>query len=81
MTSVSVADGNPFQCQTALEAISIYLLGVKPIDPVTFAVVSLVFVAVALGAVYRPGRRVTEVDPMTVLRCAARLSRIESRSR
>jgi putative ABC transport system permease protein len=50
-------------------AISTYLFGVKPIDPLTFAVASLVLIAVALGAVYRPARRATEVDPMAVLRC------------
>jgi putative ABC transport system permease protein len=50
-------------------AISTYLFGVKPIDPVTFSVASIVLTAVALGAVYRPARRATDVDPMFVLRC------------
>ncbi|HTB13443.1 MAG TPA: hypothetical protein VK752_17800 [Bryobacteraceae bacterium] len=50
-------------------AISTYLFGVKPIDPMTFIVASILLIAVALGAAYRPARRATEVDPMTVLRC------------
>ena len=50
-------------------AIQSYLFGVKPADSLTFAVASVVLVAVALGAVYRPARRATHVDPIDVLRC------------
>ena len=49
--------------------IATYLFGVKPIDPATFVVANVVLVAVAMGAVYRPAKRATEVDPMVVLRC------------
>ena len=44
------------------------LFDVQPIDPITFAAVALILLAVAWLAVLVPARRATRVSPMTALR-------------
>jgi putative ABC transport system permease protein len=49
--------------------LSTMLYGVKTIDPVTFAVISLLLMFVAFIASWLPSLRATRVDPVEALRC------------
>jgi putative ABC transport system permease protein len=45
-----------------------FLFGVEPADPLTFGVIALLLIVVALVACHLPARRATKVDPMIALK-------------
>jgi putative ABC transport system permease protein len=67
LTFIGVAIGIALALGVA-RLISSFLFGVKPTDPLTYAVVAVGLAAVALLACYIPARRAIKVDPLVALR-------------
>jgi len=51
-----------------MRLMSSLLFGVKPVDPVTYSVVSLALIATAALSSYLPARRAATVNPVETLR-------------
>jgi predicted permease len=49
-------------------ALTTFLAGLSPVDPLAYAAAGMLLLLVALGASYVPARRVSRVDPLLVLR-------------
>jgi ABC-type antimicrobial peptide transport system permease subunit len=68
LTLIAVAIGLPAAFAASKFATSV-LYGVAPHDAITFTVVPLSLVAVALFACWIPARRAASIDPIKALRC------------
>jgi putative ABC transport system permease protein len=69
MTLVGAGIAIGLLASTALaRALSSFLYGVAPVDPLTLAAAVALLGPVALAACYLPARRATRVDPLTVLK-------------
>jgi len=67
LTAAGVAAG--LVAATVLTRVmSSLLFGVSPLDPLTYALVTLVLVVVAMAAAYLPARRASRHDPVQALR-------------
>src|SRR6266446_5791090 len=67
LASLGAAIGIPASL-LASRFVGSYLFGLKPSDPVAFALSTLAILTVAMLAGYLPGRRASSVDPMMTLR-------------
>lgn len=52
----------------ATKALETMLFNISPVDPITFAGVTLLFLAIAIIATLKPARRASAVNPVEALR-------------
>ena len=67
LTAIGVALGIGIAAALT-RVLSAFLFGVDPIDPATYAAVSMILTATALLATYLPARRASRVNPIVALR-------------
>ncbi|MFZ0630589.1 MAG: ABC transporter permease [Acidobacteriaceae bacterium] len=67
LTAIGIGIGIGCACGLT-QFLSALLYGVKPIDPLTFAIVALLLMFVAIIAGYIPARRAAKVEPLIALR-------------
>ena len=67
LTLAGIAVGLPLTAASS-RLLQSLLFGVAPTDPVTYLLVSALFVGIAVLTCYIPARRATKVDPMVALR-------------
>ena len=68
LVGIALGLGGAFVLTKYLESLTSMLFGVKPRDPLTFAVIGGSLAAIALVACLIPARRATKVDPLVALR-------------
>jgi ABC-type antimicrobial peptide transport system permease subunit len=68
VVGIIVGLGAAYFLATYLESLTSMLFGVKPRDPMTFAVIAILLALIALIACFIPARRATKVDPLVALR-------------
>ena len=57
-----------FLASLVTESLAVFLFGIPPFDPLTFAAAALALLAAAIVASYLPALRATKADPLNALR-------------